>query len=178
MYHHNNMKKTCLVLCLFLFNFILFSNEKEMLFNYYNRHYNFNIDQAFNNNDSEFCFNFIADKGDSSDKQEKKEKAKIFDEPDYSWIKEEGRMEKIFIAAGTISIVIGFGLFLAGLINLLIPFDAVSSGGQPITALRNAYISLIGIGGGLMATGIPFIIVGVVRLGKNKTKKSDDTTIQ
>jgi hypothetical protein len=97
-----------------------------------------------------------------------KEKIKIFDKPDTSWFKEKNRMEKMFIGIGVVSSSIGFSMFLAGLINLLVPFDAVSIDGKPIVYVRNAYIAVLSTGAGLMVTGVPFILVGSIRLGLQK----------
>jgi hypothetical protein len=101
------------------------------------------------------------------------EKSPIFDKPDYSWFQEKNRLEKLFIAIGSITFAIGFGMFLAGIINLFVPFDAVSSDGQYIPSVRNAYIAVTSIGGSLMAIGIPFIIVGSVRLGLDYKKSKE-----
>jgi hypothetical protein len=97
-----------------------------------------------------------------------KEKIKIFDKPDTSWFKEKNRMEKMFIGIGVASSTIGFSMLLAGLINLFVPFDAVSIDGKPIIYVRNAYISVLSTGAGLMVTGVPFILVGSIRLGLQK----------
>lgn len=65
-------------------------------------------------------------------------------------------------------------MLLAGLINLFVPFDATTINGEPITTVRNTYIALIGAGGGVMVAGIPFIIVGCVRIGLKLNKEKSE----
>ena len=67
-------------------------------------------------------------------------------------------------------------MFLAGLINLVVPLSAAYIDDEPIETNRYVYASLIGVGGGLISTGIRFIIVGAVRLGKNKKKSTKPDT--
>lgn len=109
---------------------------------------------------------------DNDNKKQRLKDIKIFDKPDFSWFKEKNRMEKAFIAIGTVSCTIGFSMLLAGLINYLVPLNAVTIDGEPIKTAQNTYIALMGAGSGLIAAGIPFVVVGAVRLWLYKKKTS------
>jgi|GEM_PF-5252352 len=162
------MLKKILIIFLIFYTFQIFANEnifnfdnskKQSVILYKSKYF------IFNNN----LFNYYG--------ESKKEKIKIFDKPDFSWFKEKYRLEKLFIAIGAISLTIGFSMLLAGIINCLVPFNAVSIDGEPINTNQYVYFSLMGVGGGLMGVGIPFLIVGSVRLGlkirKNKLESKD-----
>lgn len=87
-----------------------------------------------------------------------------FKDIDLSWYKEKNRMEKIFISTGAVCFSIGFGIMLAGLLNYLVTFNAQTELSQ------NTSIALIGVGAGLNVVGIPFILVGSIKLGMSKKK--------
>src|SRR4030042_1025821 len=150
-----NMIKKILIIIILNFNIIcFFSAEKN--------HFNFLIKQKDNNFISNFQLNNALTIKFQNDKEEGKEKKPIFDKPDFSWFREKNRLEKLFIAVGAITCTAGTGILLAGLINLLVNFDAVSIGGEPIMNSYIVYYTLIGVGGGLIAIGVPFIIVGSI----------------
>lgn len=86
---------------------------------------------------------------------------------DWSWYKEQYRMEKIFIASGIVSSVIGLPFLIVGIVNLALPTVDVSSVGN------NTYYSLIGVGAGLITIGMTFTIVGGVRYKYFNKKKVD-----
>ncbi len=65
-------------------------------------------------------------------------------------------------------------MLLAGLLNYLVPFDAVTIDGEPIETVQNTYIAIMGVGSGLLAAGIPFIVVGSVRLWLYKKKATNE----
>ncbi|HOV14560.1 MAG TPA: hypothetical protein PK771_09775, partial [Spirochaetota bacterium] len=93
-----------------------------------------------------------------------------FRDIDISWIKEKNRLDKIFIAVGVSSISLGLPIFLVGLISYFLPqTDKTELGG-----ITN--FVLIGVGSGLMGTGLCFTLTGVIRLsyitGKEKKKIS------
>lgn len=167
-------------LFIFTFNLInLFPNELAVNFNS-----NINsLDFSNNSINNNFFFSFSHNhqiKDIDLILYEEKEKINIFDKPDMSWIKEKNRMDKLFIAIGVVSFTIGFSMFLAGLLMLVIPNDAVKIDGVWITNVENTYIAVTSVGGGLMAAGIPFILVGSIRLGlakkaeKQKAKESEE----
>ena len=169
------MKKIYLSIILaFLCLIKLFPNEAAINFNP-----NFNIKNTLYENTSNiFLFPFSSYQKISEmdlTLYDEKEKINIFDKPDMSWIKEKNRLEKLFIAIGVVSFAIGFSMFLAGLLNLVIPNDAVSIDGKPITNVQGAYIAITAVGGGLMASGIPFIIVGSIKLGLAKKKEKEES---
>ena len=87
---------------------------------------------------------------------------------DWSWYKEQYRMEKIFIASGIVTSAIGLPLLIVGIVNLALPTVDVSSVGN------NAYYSLIGVGSGLITIGATFTIVGGVRYKYYNKKKVDN----
>ncbi|MBN2545876.1 MAG: hypothetical protein JXB50_08770 [Spirochaetes bacterium] len=164
------MIKKFLVFLIFNFNiFCIFSADKV--------NFNFMINYQENNSisNSQFKKNVLINFQD--DKKTEKEKTPIFDKPDFSWFKEKNRLEKIFIAAGVITCTAGAGILLAGLINLLVNFNAVSIGGEPILNSYIVYYTLIGVGSGLIAIGTPFIIVGSVRLGRINKKIKTEVTL-
>lgn len=87
---------------------------------------------------------------------------------------DDKNIDKLFIGIGVVTSVVGSGVLLAGLINMFVALDAVSINGEPIKTNYYVYYALIGVGSGLIVTGIPFIIVGSIRLGlKNKKIKSE-----
>ena len=159
------------MLFLLFLSFPIFCNQKFNI-----RHNNF-INLPYNNPKYFFfpsLFNNENNTQESESKKEKKiKKIKIFDKPDLDWIKEKNRLEKIFIATGVVSLTIGFSMFLAGLLNYFVTFNATTIDGEPIITSRNTYISLMGVGSGLMAAGIPFVLVGSIKLGIKRRKKKE-----
>lgn len=163
------MNNKIIILFILIFSSaIIFSNENIIIYNF-----------KFGDNPSIYKINFNSKNllfnqlfNNYTDDTNKKEKINIFDKPDFSWFKEKNRMEKLFIAVGAVTFAVGFGMFLAGIINLFVPFDAVSIDGEYIQSVRYAYIAITSVGGGLMTVGLPFILVGSIRLGleykKNK----------
>jgi len=150
------------------------ANEKAINFNYAT------TTNALNNENQNFgdifVFTYNNKLNDDSIKfYDDKEKIKIFDKPDLSWIQEKNRLEKLFIAIGVVSFTIGFSMCLAGILMLVIPNDAVKINGQWITNVENTYIAITAVGGGLMLSGIPFILVGSIRLGLAKQKEKQKT---
>ncbi len=85
-------------------------------------------------------------------------KPKIFDKPDMSWFKEKGRLEKLSLFGGAVSVTIGSALLLSGLLLYFLKPTAQSQTND------YTFLSLIGVGGGLTVLGIPFLITGAIRL--------------
>jgi hypothetical protein len=106
-----------------------------------------------------------ANSGEGQD--EEKINKNPFKDIDTEWFKERYRTEKIFISVGAVTISVGFAVLLAGLINYFVTFDA-----QTNTTKTASYV-LMGVGGGLNAAGLPFLLVGTIKLGamKNSEKK-------
>jgi len=84
---------------------------------------------------------------------------RIFDKPDLSWFKEDMRAEKILISTGAVSVTIGSAMLLSGLLLYFLKPTAQS------TTNDYAFLSITGVGGGLMLTGSVLITVGSIRLG-------------
>lgn len=116
---------------------------------------------------------FFSDESDG-----KKIKSPIFENIDLSYFQEKDRGFKLIVAIGVVSFSIGSALLLAGLINYFVNFNAVSINGNPIEVSYNTYYALMGVGGGLMAVGLPLLLVGSIKLGMKgkKQKKTDDST--
>jgi len=164
--------KIFILLMLIFLTILIYSNENIITLNY-----------KFSNNSSLYKINFNSNNllfnrlfNNYANDTNKKEKLNIFDKPDFSWFREKNRMEKLFIAIGAVTFAVGFGMFLAGIINLFVPFDAVSIDGEYIKSVRYAYIAITSVGGGLMAVGLPFILVGSIKLGLEYKKNKNSTT--
>jgi len=112
---------------------------------------------------------------DSQQKEPDKNKNPQFENPfkdaDWSWANEQFRMERIFIAAGTVCAALGIPIMLIGLFEYLYPQSDKSN------TSNNLYIGMMGIGGGLMALGGTFAIVGAIRWGYLKTKDKMEVSI-
>lgn len=97
------------------------------------------------------------------DKKREARREKIRNNPitrnlDFSWFREKYRMEKLFISIGIVSITMGVPFILSGTLCYIIqPTDQTDLG-------DTLYFALIGVGGGLMATGTGFVIGGAVSL--------------
>ena len=116
---------------------------------------------------------------DESKKKKKRDKEKDETKKDWfkpqnpfqnletGWVKEQNRLEKIFIAVGGASFAVGSTMMIIGFINYFVPFVDQSTIGNKF------YIALIGIGGGLIANGFPFTLVGGIRLRIKKKKAAN-----
>jgi hypothetical protein len=124
---------------------------------------NYRLSFAFADDFRSKIVKFQDSSGDASDDKAKdniKDKYKIenpFKNIDWSFFNEKYRLERILIAAGTVTVAIGLPMFLVGLIEYLLPQTDKSSVGD-IT-----FICLMGVGGGLMVTGGTVALTGTIR---------------
>ncbi|OHD24287.1 MAG: hypothetical protein A2086_01280 [Spirochaetes bacterium GWD1_27_9] len=139
-----------ILILLFVFFSLNFISSQSILTNY-----NFN-----------YKFSYFDATNDSTQKTKPKiEIENPFKGIDLDWFNQKYRLEKIFIACGIISMVIGLPMAMVGVFGYFFPQTDKSNVGD------NTYFSLIGVGSGLVLTGITFTIIGVVRLNYLKSKE-------
>ena len=149
------IKKLVILILFIFFSFYLFSSEKNNPVKFIFKNSDFHYPSKINLNNISYN-NFIISK---------------FSNDEVDKIELNSKVNRILIAFGAVTLAIGTSMLLAGLINYFVPFDAVSVNGKQITEVYNVYYILMGVGGGLMGTGIPLIITGSVRIYLGKKSR-------